>query len=107
MANWKIAGVQLDCRLGDRAGNLVAIRGRLQQAAAEGARLVVFPECILSGYAYESKEEAWPHSEPIPGPATAAVGDDCRRHGVWACFGMLEREEATGHLFNACALLGP
>jgi 5-aminopentanamidase len=105
MSTWQVAAVQMDCRLGDGARNLDALCGRLGETASRGARLVVFPECVLSGYAFESKEEAWPHAEPIPGPATDAVAADCRRLGVWAAFGMLER--AADALFNACALVGP
>src|SRR5437762_8115744 len=107
MAEWKIAAVQMDCRLADRAHNLRIVRDRLAEAGGKdgGARLVVFPECILTGYSFESKEEAWPHAEPIPGPATDAVAADCRRLGVWAAFGLLER--AGNALFNACALVGP
>jgi predicted amidohydrolase len=107
MATWKIAGVQMDCRLADREHNRGIIRERLHAAAGQGARLIVFPECALTGYAYESKDEAWPHGEPIPGPSTATVAEDCRRLGVWAAFGMLERDEATGALYNTCALVGP
>jgi len=106
MAAWKIAGVQMDCRIGDVPRNLDAIRSRLREAAAGGAQLVAFPECILSGYGFESKEEAWPHAETLPGPSSAVLADDCRKLGVWACVGMLERG-ANGELFNACGLIGP
>jgi predicted amidohydrolase len=104
---WKIAGVQMDCRLGDRRFNLDRIRAGLVEAARQGARLVIFPECALTGYCFESKEEAWPHAETLPGPATEELGGDCRRLGVWAVFGLLERGEKTEDLFNACALIGP
>jgi predicted amidohydrolase len=107
MNTWTIAAVQMDCRLGDTAGNLVAVRERLAEAADRGAKLIAFPECALTGYCFESKDEAWPHAQPLPGPATDALADDCRRLGVWAVVGLLEREEATGRLFNACALVGP
>ena len=49
---WKIAGVQMDCRLADKAANLDAIRARLREAHAGGAQLVVFPECVLTGYCF-------------------------------------------------------
>jgi predicted amidohydrolase len=97
----------MDCRLGDRPANLEAVRQRLGRAAGEGARLVVFPECVLTGYCFDSKEEAWPHAEPLPGPAAEALAGDCRRLGVWAVVGTLERVESTGELFNACFLVGP
>jgi predicted amidohydrolase len=107
MSTWKIAAVQMDCQLGAVAQNLMAIRGKLRQAAARGARLVVFPECILTGYCFTSKDEAWPHAEPIPGPSTLALAEDCRELGVWAALGMLEARPGDGALFNTCALIGP
>jgi predicted amidohydrolase len=106
MATWKIAGVQMDCRLGDKHANLEAIRTRLREAVRRGARLVVFPECALAGYAYESKDEALPHAEPLPGPSSETLAADCRELGVWAIVGLLERADGDT-LFNACALIGP
>jgi 5-aminopentanamidase len=107
MTTWRIAGAQMDCRLGDNAANWAEIRTRLREAAALEAKLVLFPECALSGYGFQSKEQAWPHAEPLPGPTTQQLGEECRKLGVWAALGMLEREEATGRLFNSCALVGP
>jgi predicted amidohydrolase len=105
MALWKIAGVQMDCRLGETAANLAVLRRRLAEAAERGARLVVFPECALTGYGFRSRDEARPHAEPLPGPASNAVAADCRELGVWAAFGLVERD--GDRLFNACALVGP
>lgn len=107
MPTWSVAGVQMDVRLGDKPFNLERIRTRLHEAAKLGARLVVFPECALAGYCFESKEEAWPHAEPIPGPSTQALAADCRELGVWTALGMLEARPEDGALFNACALIGP
>jgi predicted amidohydrolase len=105
MSTWTVAGVQMDCRLRDRAANLSAIRSKLAEAAGQGARLVVFPECILAGYGFGSRAEARQHAEPLPGPSTDAIAADCARLGVWAVYGLLE--SAGERLFNACALVGP
>src|SRR5438067_1049307 len=43
MTTWTLAAVQADCRLGDTAGNLAAVRARLAEAAGRGADLVVLP----------------------------------------------------------------
>jgi predicted amidohydrolase len=107
MAMWKIAAVQMDCRLGDKKGNLEQIRLNLREAAQQGARLAIFPECILGGYCFESKNEAWPHAETLPGPATEVLTEDCRRLGIYAVVGLLESRPDDGVLFNACALVGP
>lgn len=105
MSRWKIAAVQMDVAFADKAKNLEMIRARLREAADNGAQLVIFPECALTGYCFESKEEAWPRAEPIPGPSTETIARDCVKLGVGAVVGMLEA--ADGHLFNACALIRP
>jgi predicted amidohydrolase len=107
MRTWKIAGVQMDCRLAEKGHNLEAVRARLREAAGHGAQLVIFPECILTGYGFESKEEAWPHAEPMPGPSAEALTADCRALGVWAVVGALERATETNDLFNVALLIGP
>jgi predicted amidohydrolase len=106
MTAWKIAGVQLNCYLGDKRRNLDSIQARLREAAEHGARLAIFPECALTGYGFESKEEAWPHAELIPGPSTDMLAELCSKLGIWAIFGLLERS-ASDELFNASALVGP
>ena len=78
MSTFTIAGIQIDCHLMDKPANLAAIRGHLRTAAARGARLAIFPECITTGYGFTSKDEAWPHGEPIPGPTTDALAAMCR-----------------------------
>jgi predicted amidohydrolase len=107
MTTWRIAGVQMDCQLGNNSANWAAIRSRLGEAAALEARLVLFPECALSGYGFASKEQAWPHAESIPGPTTRALNEECKALKIWAAMGMLEKDDATGRLFNASALVGP
>ena len=102
---WKIAAVQMDCKLGEVAANLAAVRAKLREASAQGARLVIFPECALTGYCFESKAEAWPHAEPVPGPSTRALAADCAELDTWVAVGMLE--SAGESLFNACVLIGP
>jgi predicted amidohydrolase len=107
MPTWKVAGVQMDCRFADKAHNLTVILSRLREAAGQGARLIVFPECALTGYSFQSLAEARPLAEPIPGPSSLAVAEDCRALNVWAVFGLLEGEPEGGPLFNACVLVGP
>jgi 5-aminopentanamidase len=103
--NWLVAGVQMDCTLANTSANLGAICRKLNEAADRGAKLVVFPECIITGYGYESREQALSVAETLPGPSTNAIAEICARRGVWAIFGLLER--SAGKLFNATALVGP
>jgi len=102
---WKIAAVQMDCRLGDKPHNLRIMKARLVEAAASGARLAIFPECTLSGYCFENKEEALAHSEPLPGPSSEEIKGACRELGVSVIYGLLERQGSS--LYNSLALVGP
>lgn len=105
MPRWKIAAVQMDCTFAENATNLNAVRANLREAASNDAKLVIFPECVLPGYCYESLAEARPHAEPIPGPSTRALAEDCAKLGVWAVVGMLE--DAGDRVFNVAVLIGP
>jgi predicted amidohydrolase len=102
---FEVVGVQMDVQLGDVEANLAAIAEHLNRAADEGAHLVVFPECALTGYCFDSLEQALPYGQPVPGPATDAVIDVCVERDIFAMFGMLER--ADDGFFNACVLVGP
>ncbi len=101
----RVAGVQMDVALGEPQKNLERILAFLEEAALAGARLVVFPECAITGYCFDSLEEARPFAEPIPGPSVERLARACREREVFAAFGLLEA--AGGDLFNACALVGP
>jgi N-carbamoylputrescine amidase len=48
-----LASIQLASRLGEVEANLDRIAESLRQAASEGADVVLFPECIVSGYYLE------------------------------------------------------
>src|SRR6516164_3825359 len=106
MATFKIACAQFDCHIGDKAHNLDRMRVLLREATKAGSRLVIFPECALTGYGFESIEEARPHAETLPGPASEKLAAECRALDTFAIFGCLERIKEAG-IFNAAALVGP
>jgi len=105
MNKWTIAAVQMDCKLGDNKKNLHSIQSKLHEAAGNGAKLVVFPECILSGYGFGSREAVLECAEELPGPSVNAIAGDCSELGVYCVFGLFEK--AGEKVFNACALVGP
>jgi predicted amidohydrolase len=104
---FRIALVQMDPHLGDRAGNRRVILERIAEAARAGARLVVFPECALSGYVYDSAEAALPAAETVPGETTEAVAALCRQENIYAIVGLLEHDTASGTLYNSAFVAGP
>jgi predicted amidohydrolase len=78
---------------------------RLAEAATRGARLIVFPEAVVSGYCFETLEEARAAAQPVPGDATQRMVAACGEHGVHAVFGMTELDGER--LFNSAVLAGP
>lgn len=100
-----IATVQTTPILGDVAANLTELLAAVRSAAAQGADLIVFPECHLSGYAFGDRGAALSAAETVPGHATLAVADACRELGVYVVFGLVEQD--AGALFNTAALVGP
>jgi len=101
----KVAAVQTDPRIGETAANLEDILNATAEAATQGVRLIVFPECGLTGYIFISREEAMTAAETIPGPATEKITALCRQRDVYVVLGLLEKDGER--LFNAAALVGP
>ncbi len=73
LTTFRVAGVQMEPRLGRLEENLDVILERLGHAAAAGAQLAVFPECALSGYGFSSREEGFAHAVPVDGPEVDKV----------------------------------
>ena len=46
----RVAAVQMESRAGDKAGNFARIESFVAQASRQGVKLIVFPECCITGY---------------------------------------------------------
>jgi predicted amidohydrolase len=101
----RVAVAQIDPKLAEVDRNLETCVGRLEQAAKDGAQLLVLPECAIPGYMFDSAEEALPFAEEIPGPSSEVLERECRRLGMHAVCGMLERDGDALH--NSAVLIGP
>src|SRR3954468_25081961 len=82
----RVAAVQFESLAGDKQANFRKIESFVAQAAAQGVRLVVFPECCITGYWFIrnlSLEQLAALAEPIPnGPSTRRLIELARRHRV-------------------------
>ena len=101
----KVAVVQMDIKIQDKAYNLGRILDRLEAAAKEGANLVVFPECALTGYCFDSPEDALPVAEPVPGAGAERIAEAAKDLDCYAVVGMLER--VGREVYNAAVVIGP
>lgn len=105
MASTKIACVQMDVEIGNVEANRRKIVERIETAADRGARLVIFPECALTGYCFDSLDEAKPFAEAQDGSSAEAIADACKRTGTHVVAGYIERDGSS--FYNAAMLAGP
>ena len=101
----KIACLQIEPKILEKERNLVRCLELIELTAKEGARLIVLPECALTGYCFSSLEEALPAAEPILGPSTEKIAAACRELNVYVVVGLLEKD--GDKCYNAAVLLGP
>ena len=100
-----VAGVQCDPQIARPQHNLAMIADLTSDARGAGAKLAIFPECAVSGYCFDSLEEAFEVAEPIPGPATETLVTIAAKLETHLVVGMLEREDAR--VYNVAALVSP
>ncbi|HYI62893.1 MAG TPA: carbon-nitrogen hydrolase family protein [Acidimicrobiales bacterium] len=112
-----VAAVQATPAFLDRDTTVEHLADQVAEAAAGGARLVVFPEAIIPGYPdWVWRTPAWSdggwyerlHDQAvdIPGPATERLGAAAAAAGAWVAVGVTERV-ASGTLYNTLLYLDP
>ncbi len=105
MPRIKLAGVQMDVKLGDPQANLNTMRDRLRETTQAGAAITVFPECVTTGYCYESLQEAQEFAQPLTGENFQKVQALCREFDTQVVYGFLESEGER--VYNSAAMVGP
>jgi predicted amidohydrolase len=103
---FKVAAVQMLSFEGEEKRNLERMLDRAGEAAARGARLVVFPEASNNGYFFADRAQAHRMATPIPGPFTEALGRRAQELGIWIVAGLFEKAQGD-EVFNCAVLLGP
>ena len=94
----------------------MAVRENVEKAIAwieravkeSGARLVVVPETVTTGFTPDCPaEELWDRVDVLPGPMTEPVAAAARGLGVYVVFPTYERGAERGIVYNSAALFGP
>jgi 5-aminopentanamidase len=103
--------VQSDVTFADVPANLQRVLTWLDSVTQTPAKLAVFPECMLSGYGFESREEALAQALSVHDPLWQKLSAACRRsRPLFIVIGFLEVAEGRDgakKLYNASALVGP
>ncbi len=105
----RAAAVQISPDLERAEGTLQKVCAAIDEAAAQGVQLIVFPETFVPYYPYFSfirppfmagKEHLHLYEQAVvvPGPVTEAVADRARKHAMVVVLGVNERDH--GSLYN-------
>ncbi|NMC81859.1 MAG: carbon-nitrogen hydrolase family protein, partial [Armatimonadetes bacterium] len=100
----RVAVVQMDCAIGDAIANTDRVLEHLDVAVHRSAQIVIFPEAALTGYCFDTVEEARE-------PSLAArqqyerIVKATKAAGVVSVVGSLEYEDAR--LWNSVWIAGP
>ena len=73
--------------------------------------LIVFPELVIQGYVrekdYDFEIRYWEAAETLPGPTTDRVSALAKEYNCYVAFGIAEKSNIPGLLYNSIALVGP
>jgi nitrilase len=125
LPQFKAAVVQAAPILFDCQASIKKACQLVEEAAAQGAQLIVFPEAFIPAYprgltfgtVVGSRSPAgrqtwlryWENSILAPGPETAELGEAARKSRVFLAIGVIERDQDTsgGTLFCTLLYFGP
>lgn len=96
MRNLKIAAAQFENRSGDKDYNLGVISKLAAKAAAQGADVVAFHECSITGYSFArhlNKQQMLEVAEFVPdGPAVQKLIAIAKEQGIVILAGLFEKD---------------
>ncbi len=116
----RVGVIQMNARRYDTQYDLAQAEKWIREAAAEGAKIVLTPECSVQGYPRVSfppgslmntpnfvaqRAKIFAAAETIPGPATKRFARLARELRIWVIFGM--DRNLDGKLFNSVVLMNP
>jgi 5-aminopentanamidase len=100
----RVACAQVAPTVGDLVGNRRLARDAVREAVSAGARVVVLPELVTSGYVFESVEEVRSCAESAEGPALRGWSEEAAAGDAIVVGGFCELG-ADGALFNSAAVV--
>jgi predicted amidohydrolase len=106
----RVAAVQMESKAGDKAANFSKIESFVKQAADEGVKLIVFPECCITGYWFIrnlTPEALKKLAEPIfDGESSQRLIAMSQKYQMTIGAGLVEAGE-NGHFHNSYIVAMP
>jgi len=98
-----LACVQTDIQIANVSANVSTVVETIQSLSGRNVDLVVFPECMLTGYAFDNRTDAWSASLQEDSPEIQTLVDAAAQAGLSVTIGLLLREGSRLH--NASLLI--
>lgn len=119
----RLALVQCAPVMFDKTASTDKVVRLIEEAALQGAELIVFPELVIPGYPYgmnfgfktgcrsEKGRKDWyryyENSVTIPGEECSRMAEAARKAGAYVSVGVSERDTVTGTLYNTNLMFTP
>ena len=100
----KIAIVQMNCVLADKAANFAKVTKIIAENADMKAQLIILPELFSTGYMVSALDREL--AEVIPGPTTEWLTDLAKQYHVYFAAAIIELGE-DGILYDTAIIVGP
>jgi len=117
----KVAVIQAAPVLFNREATVAKASRLIQEASAQRANLILFPEAFIPAYprglsfgtvvgsrtpaGRRTWEKYWANAIEVPGPETKALGAAAREAGAYLAIGVIERDSQFSHGTVYCTLL--
>ena len=99
--HFRAAAVQTLATLGDIDHNIELATGFVEDAVRQGAELIVFPECMNTGYLFDSFEHCCELAEDVSdGAFVSALSELSKKHGIYIASGITEWDSERQKVFN-------
>lgn len=112
--NPTVAVVNMTPVWADKDANVEKMTGYIEEAAAQGVDIIVFPEMALAGYAYTSDEnsEEWSgvvaNAESIDGKYAAIIAEYAEKYDMYVIYGTSEvNPDDEWHPYNSAFVATP
>ncbi len=98
----KVGMGQLLVEGGEPERNLKRAVAMIEKAAAQKCDIVLLPECLDLAWTHPSaKSEA----QPIPGPYSDILCEQAKKHNIYICAGLTEKDVEKNRVYNAAVFI--
>jgi predicted amidohydrolase len=106
---YRAAAVQMEVKTTDKQKNTAKALSLLEAAAADGAKIICFPDYFLTDVPDVSmaKKGLKEIAEPIPGPTTDTFGKAAKKLGVYVVAGSILEMGEDKKIYSTSPFLGP